>query len=605
MEKKYSGFDNAWFLLKNIIATDKILFLISVLTIPIGVIIPLLQAYVPKILIDSIQESKNISVFFKSILFILGILLLMKVLETLLDIIIDSRCAGQRVNFMGEFFKKNAKTDYQYVSSKAGLEHATKALDVVGGGDNAMIQQFSRYLSKLFISIIGIVFFGIYIIKLQPVLLIVILISAAINYLYGRYNVRVKERVVEETKEEDRKIEYLREKTGDLRFSKDMRLYRMNEWFFDTYKAIMKKWYPTASKERNADVLGEFINVIMIVLKDGLSYMFLIHNYINQSITISEFVFLLGIIKGFSDWVMGIVSQYNILKKELVPIAYYRSYVDRDDGLNCSAPFINPKDMTLELRDVCFRYQNSKEDIIKNLNLKIDSGEKIAIVGVNGAGKTTLVSLIMGLIKPTAGKILLGGKDINEYNIEEYYQLFSAVFQDVFLLPETIEDFLTGGEELKNEDRIDKILKEVGLYEAVNELPNKKKTYLMKSVRKNGVDLSGGQNQKLMLARALYMDGEITILDEPTAALDPIAESRIYEQYHEMTKNKTSIFISHRLSSTKFCDRIIFLENGEIVEEGSHKELMNKNGKYKEMFDIQAHYYKDEIGGDNGEIKAC
>lgn len=605
MEKKYSSFNNSWFLLKNIIATDKILLFMSMLTIPIGVTIPLLQAYFPKVLIDSIQGSQTLIGFFKSIFLILGILLLLKIIEITLDILMDSRCAGQRINFMGEFFKRNVDTDYQYVSSKAGLEHASKVMNVVGGGDNAMVQQFSKYLSKLLISILGIIFFGAYIIKIQPVLLIAILFSALINYFYGRHNVKVKERVIEETKEDDQKIKYLREKTGDLRFSKDMRLYRMNKWFFDTYQTTIKKWYPNVVRERNADILGEFINIIMILIRDGLAYMFLIHNYFNQRITISEFVLLLGIIKGFSDWVMGIISQYNTLKKELVPISDYRRYIDRDDGLNRKASKINTKDMTIELINVSFRYQDSKEDIIKNLNLKINPGEKLAVVGVNGAGKTTLVSLIMGLLKPTEGKILLGGKDIDEYNIEEYYHLFATVFQDVFLLPETIEDILTGGAEYKNDKKIDKILNDVGLYEAINELPNKKKTYLMKGVRKNGVDLSGGQNQKLMLARALYKDGKITILDEPTAALDPIAESEIYERYHEMTRNKTSIFISHRLASTKFCDRIIFLENGEIIESGSHKELMNKNGKYKEMFDIQAYYYQDEIGGGDGENKAC
>ncbi len=605
MEKKYSGFSNSWFLLKNIITTDKKLFFMSMLSIPIGVSIPLLQAYLPKVLIDSIQESQTLIIFFKNILIILGILLLLKILETLINIIMDSRCARQRINYMGKFFKKNVETDYQYASSKAGLEQASKVMNVVGGGDDAMVQQFSRYLSQLITSIIGIVFFGAFIIKIQPILLIAILISSLINYFYGMHNVKVKERVIEQTKEDNQKIKYLREKTGDLRFSKDMRLYRMNEWFFDTYKIILKRWCRFVTQERNADFLGEFINIIMIFIRDGLAYMFLIYNYLNNKIGISEFVLLLGIIKGFSDWVMGIISQYNTIKKETVPVSDYRRYVDRVDGLNRNASMINPKDMTLELRNVSFRYQDSEEDIIKNMNLKIKAGEKLAIVGVNGAGKTTLVSLIMGLLKPTEGTILLGGKNISEYNIDEYYGLFSTVFQDIFLLPETIEDFLTGGEENKNDSKIDKVLKDVGLYEAINQLPNGKKTYLMKSIRKNAVDLSGGQNQKLMLARALYKDGKITILDEPTAALDPIAESEIYQGYHEMTKDKTAIFISHRLSSTKFCDRIIFLENGKIIESGSHKELMDENGKYKEMFDIQAYYYQDEIGGDGSEIKAC
>lgn len=605
MEKKYSGADNAWFLLKNIIHTDKILFFMIIISIPIGVAIPLLEAYLPKVLIDSVQESETLMKFFKSVLFILCALLLIKIIETLLEIMINSKGAEQRINYTIGFLRKNIDTDYQYVSSKAGLEHMTKVMNAVGGGDDSMVQQFSKYFSTFITSILGIIFFGTYIIKIQPVLLVAIFISGAVNYFYGRHNVKVKEWVVEHTKEHDRKIEYLREKTGDLRYSKDMRLYRMNEWFLDTYQSVLGKWYRFAAKERNAEFLGEIINIVMIFIRDGLAYMFLIYNYLNNKIAISEFVLLLGIIKGFSEWVMGIISQYNTIKKETVPLSDYRSYIDRNDGLNRSAAKINPKDTTIELRNVSFRYKDSEKDIIKDLNLKIRAGEKLAIVGVNGAGKTTLISLIMGLLRPTQGTILLGGRNINEYNIDEYYELFSTVFQDVFLLPETIKDLLTRGEEIKDEEKLNRILKDTGLYETVNQLPNKLDTYLMKSVRKNAIDLSGGQNQKLMLARALYKDGKITILDEPTAALDPIAESEIYEGYHRMTKDKTSIFISHRLSSTKFCDRIIFLENGEILESGSHKELMNKNGKYKEMFDIQAYYYQDEIGGESSENKAC
>lgn len=604
--KKYSGISNIGFLLKNIIKTDKKLLFIIIMCIPIGVSIPLLEAYLPKVLIDSIQGSNSLTIFFRNIVFILGALLLLKLIDAQFEVLLNSKGAGQRVGYMVGFFKKNVRNDYEYTSSKTGLEEATKAMDVVGGGDGCMVQQFSKYLSQLIISLIGIVLFGAYIIKIQPVLLVAIILSGIINYVYGRFNVKIKEQIIDATKEDNHRIKYLREKTGDLRFSKDMRLYRMNEWFFDTYQSVIKRWYRYVSKERNFDFLGECINILMIVVRDGLAYMFLIINYLNNRITISQFVLLLGIVKGFSDWVMGIIAQYNTLKKETVTVSSLRSYLDREDGLNRSTPRSNPSDMTIELRNVAYKYQASDDAIIKNLNLVIKPGEKLAIVGVNGAGKTTLISLIMGLLKPTSGEILLGGKNINEYNIDEYYGLFSTVFQDVFLLPETIEDFIACGNEIKDQAKIDKVLQQVGLLEVVSKLPNNKKTFLMKSARKNAIDLSGGQNQKLLLARALYKDAKIIILDEPTAALDPIAESEIYEGYYEMTKNKTAIFISHRLSSTKFCDRIIFMENGRIVEVGTHKELMNSGGKYKEMFDIQAYYYQDEIGGEGCEAtKAC
>ena len=199
----------------------------------------------------------------------------------------------------------------------------------------------------------------------------------------------------------------------------------------------------------------------------------------------------------------------------------------------------------------------------------------------------------MNLLQPTEGEVLLNGENINEYNIDEYYSLFSTVFQDMYVLPDTIKNLVTAGNKKFNQDDFDSALKQSGLQKIIENLNEKENTYLVKGVWPNSIDLSGGQEQRLMLARALYKKGPISILDEPTAALDPIAESQIYSEYNNMTKDKTSIFISHRLASTRFCDRIILIENGKIIEEGSHSDLIKQNGEYKKMFDIQSSYYQD------------
>ena len=216
-------------------------------------------------------------------------------------------------------------------------------------------------------------------------------------------------------------------------------------------------------------------------------------------------------------------------------------------------------------------------------------------MGLNGAGKTTLIKLICGLYDPTEGEILLNGKSVNSYNRDEYFKIFSTVFQDICVLPVTIAENISGAETGRYDlEKVYSCMKKAGIYEKVMNLPEKENTKLVKSVFENATELSGGETQKLALARALYKDAPILLLDEPTAALDPIAEQKMYLNYADFSRGKSSVFISHRLASTRFCDRIILIENGTIAECGSHSELMAQGGKYAELFELQSSYYNDE-----------
>jgi ABC-type multidrug transport system fused ATPase/permease subunit len=227
-------------------------------------------------------------------------------------------------------------------------------------------------------------------------------------------------------------------------------------------------------------------------------------------------------------------------------------------------------------------------------------GDKFALVGINGAGKTTIVKLMCGFYQPTEGRILINGIDTRELNIDKYFEQIAVVFQDAFTMSFSIAENISGlNSDTIDRDKIKNVLQKAGLMEKISKLEKGIDTYLNKDMDENGIQLSGGEVQKLMLARALYKEAKLLILDEPTAALDAIAESEMYEKYQSLLKGKTSLFISHRLASTRFCNHILFLENGKIKEEGTHDELLTLDRSYAEMFKVQSQYYKD--GGDNNE----
>jgi ABC-type multidrug transport system fused ATPase/permease subunit len=262
---------------------------------------------------------------------------------------------------------------------------------------------------------------------------------------------------------------------------------------------------------------------------------------------------------------------------------------DSDDVIS-TPDIVTPPSIIFE--NVSFSYDNSEEPVLQDFNMEIMAGEKIALIGVNGAGKTTLVKLMCGFYQPCEGRVLINGVDTKYYLRDDLYALFSAVFQDIMILPYTLAENIALRPAAEVDGmRVADSLKRAGLWDYIESLPHGIDSMMLRITDKDGLLLSGGQQQKLLLARALYKDAPMLILDEPTAALDPIAESEIYEQYHELAQRKTALYISHRLASTRFCDRIIYLNNGQAEEVGTHDELMALDGGYAHMYEVQSHYY--------------
>lgn len=342
-----------------------------------------------------------------------------------------------------------------------------------------------------------------------------------------------------------------------------------------------------------------FLQALLVLLRDGATFAILIHLYSEGKLTAGDFVFYYSVITGAVNWITTISNEINMIYHSHLWCDDFRKYLDLEDDEKAVEIIKEvPSKCEIEFQNVSFSY-DGKTDVIKDFNFKASAGEKVAIVGMNGAGKTTAMKLLLGFYNPTKGKILINGKDASSLNKKERCKLFSAVFQDIFTMPASIEKNIALCEDV-DRDKLNKVIDFAGLGEKIESLPQGVNTKLHKDLFPDAVELSGGETQKLLLARAIYKEAPIMILDEPTAALDPIAENDIYTKYSEITKGRTSFYISHRLASTSFCDKVIFIKDGEITETGTHKELMEKKGDYYKMYYMQSYYYNEEISG--GEV---
>ncbi len=381
----------------------------------------------------------------------------------------------------------------------------------------------------------------------------------------------------------------------DFSAAKDIRLYGFTDYFMLAVAKIIYELEAVNQKFARQNIKVGGTRALLNLLRELVAYVYLTYLVCSSRLSVSDFIFYFGIITGFSNWIMNAVYQYSNLERCCNDCAAFREFVESKDE-NDNKPDIDFKGIeSIEFQNVSFKYQSAEKSTINNMSFKVNKGENIAIVGENGAGKTTAVKLLCGLYYPTSGEILINGKSNRDFSGNSYFNLFSAVFQDYYFMPMTIAENICATSNYDKE-KLFAAFEKAGISNKINGLPNKEKSYMIKDVYKDAVDFSGGEKQKLLLAKAIYKNAPVLILDEPTAALDPIAENELYLKYNEITSNKISFFISHRLSSTRFCDRILFIKGGRIAESGTHEELMALKGLYYRMYQIQSYYYKENGG---------
>ena len=590
---------------KNMIYTMKKLkkyegtsfFYYSLFYIILSISSTFLTMALPSFAIELISRNLEVSKLILYLTLYLSGLLLINFILSRIKTLFDTKANFLRTDMSIELGEKILDVDYMFIESLEGKNHIEKAFEAVYAGNAIGFEAFTKDSILIIISILGLLLYSVITSSLNIFILIILIICPLISILVNKKNVKWILNHKEKWIEHEKKLRYLKTQCIDIKNGKDIRLYKIENWFIDLFKALLNKRLFWFKKEYLRYFSAEAIDRFLTLIRDLSVYGYLLYKVTN-GMNISSFVLYVGVVAGFGNWIKEIFDTLTHLQSNNIIINDFRNFIERKDVTNRLKGIPIPPRKTHEItfENVTFSYPDSNNLIFKNFNLNIRSGEKIALVGMNGAGKSTLVKLLCGLYKPDEGRILLDGIDVATFNIYDYFKEFAVVFQDVFTFAFTIaQNIACCNTENINYDKVNVCLEKANLLKKINSLPNGINTTMLKALDEDGIILSGGETQKLMLARALYKDASIIILDEPTAALDPIAESEMYEKYNSLIDDKTSIFISHRLSSTRFCTRILFMKDGEIVEEGSHDELINKDGEYAKMYEIQAHYYQKEV----------
>lgn len=505
-------------------------------------------------------------------------------------------------NMLNKYWKKlmgdkMMQMRFYHLENPDVLDQISKAQDgLLGYGNNlggfqALINNIISILSN-FLSVIGII----YIIAQINIWLIFILIGIVGLRLWNQSQIKkLNIQQWEERKRMNRENEYYSSLLTDFKYGKDIRLYACKDLLITKNKEYIEDTYQYQIKINQKFKKLTIIDNLFNMINQLLTYGYVAYYFIQSYISIAQYSLYVTSINTFISSSYSIFNSFLNIRQNTKMMSEFKKFMEIDATYQEGNVKINPNDpIVLEFKDVSFAYPNTTEYVLRHINYRMEGQKKISIVGENGAGKSTFIKLLMRLYDPTEGEILLNGINIKEIPIQDYYALFSVVFQDYQLIGFNLGEQITSSDTF-DEEKVLQILSEVQFNHKMENLQKGLATSMLKYFDDQGIELSGGESQKVAIARALFKDGKILILDEPTSALDPLAEYEIYSQFHKMTQGKLTFYISHRLSSCRFCDEIMVLEHGEIVQLGHHDKLiLDEKGKYFEMFKAQAKYYQDD-----------
>ncbi|EGT4143789.1 ABC transporter ATP-binding protein [Clostridium perfringens] len=596
-KKKSTLLSNLKYIMGYAWSQDKVLFAQCGVYTILASIAPFIGIFLPKFLIDELLGQRRIEIILMTLI---GFFLLSSVVNysiAWLRCAYSPRVTKIRTDYITMISDKIMKMDFKNTEDPEVLNKIKSVMNAVMSNNTGVEGVYHTLLGLFgrltaFVGYISIVLF------LSPWILLFLIINVLISYALTMRVKKYEYSQKEKAADKDRRTFYVFDTMYDFAYGKDIRIYDLKNILIDKFKKFRGERIDISNDVQEKQLKVKIVDVILLVIRECVVYGYLIYNVLFTGMGIGDFTMYFSTINGFGDWMKGILDDLAYIKAQNMYLDDMREFLEiKSEDKEKTRDIPIDSSYEIEFKNVSFKYPKTDKYIYKNLSLKIKKGQRLAIVGINGAGKTTFVKLLCRLYEPTSGEILINGVNIKDFSKEEYYKILSVVFQDIKTFAFTVAENVS----LENLEEVDRekvlhCIEKAGVGDKINSLQKGIDTSLLKILDGEGVELSGGENQKLALARALYKNGKIVILDEPTSALDAVAEYNIYKGFDELIGDKTAIYISHRLASTKFCDVIAFFENGEIVEYGTHEELLKKNGKYSDMFNIQAQYYKEESG---------
>lgn len=585
--------DNFKYMLSNWLKWDKKSLKFFFLWVPALVLQPLVTAYIPKAMIDAIDNGVTVG----DMTVIVALLSLLLTLTIWLDPFMKELVRGGarivRMRYAVAAFRKTLTTDYVNIESFEGREKQKRAeafynARFSSGAD--FVEQCAHFL----VCVIGVIASSVLLYKVNYFIILLILLTCVCEFFLLKILKTKQSETTDNYSKLSGKFEYFYKLSKNAEASKDIKLYGFSDYLVKTAADFIYQIEHINAKYTKQSAAISGVRALLNLVRELVAYAYLTYLVLKNRLSVSEFIFCFGIITGFSNWIMNLVFSFMEISRCCTDCALYREFVE--ESVSEGKPEVDFGEVrSIEFSNVFFTYPASDTETIRNMSFKVNKGENIAIVGENGAGKTTAIKLLCGLYYPSEGDILINGRSSKEFSSDSYFDLFSAVFQDYCFMPMTIAENITA-EQSYDKERLFAAFDKAGITDKINSLSEKENTLMVKDVYKNAADFSGGEKQKLLLAKAIYKNAPVLILDEPTAALDPIAENELYLKYNEMTSGKISFFISHRLSSTRFCDRILLVKDGKIAESGTHDELMALKGLYYRMYQVQSYYYKENGG---------